>query len=103
MQTRPANRQRALPTRMMAAAVAALARPAARKREADRHPGLDPGPAFSSKLWPGKRVPDQVRDDEPFGAYLILASLNSTCLRARGSYFLKLSFSVCVRGFFFVT
>ena len=35
--------------------------------------------------------------------YLILASLNSTCLRTTGSYFLKLIFSVCVRGFFFVT
>src|SRR5690606_2413499 len=28
--------------------------------------------------------------------YLILASLNSTCLRTTGSYFLKLSFSVWV-------
>ena len=36
-------------------------------------------------------------------AHLILASLNSTCLRTFGSYFLKLSFSVCVRGFFLVT
>jgi hypothetical protein len=27
-------------------------------------------------------------------SYLILASLNSTCLRATGSYFLKTSFSV---------
>src|SRR5207253_3678724 len=35
--------------------------------------------------------------------YLIFASLNSTCLRTFGSYFLKLSFSVCVRGFFLVT
>src|SRR5690349_13885266 len=36
-------------------------------------------------------------------SYLILASLNSTCLRTTGSYFLKLSFSVCVREFFLVT
>ena len=36
-------------------------------------------------------------------AYLILASLNSTCLRTTGSYLLKLSFSVFVRGFFLVT
>ena len=35
--------------------------------------------------------------------YLIFVSLNSTCLRATGSYFLKTSFSVAVRGFFFVT
>ena len=31
--------------------------------------------------------------------YLILLSLNSTCLRATGSYFLKTSFSVWFRGF----
>ena len=40
---------------------------------------------------------------KPPQAYLILASLNSTCLRTTGSYFLKLSFSVWVRGFFLVT
>ena len=37
------------------------------------------------------------------GAYLIFASLNSTCLRAIGSYLRKLIFSVWFRGFFFVT
>src|SRR5687768_1058541 len=36
-------------------------------------------------------------------SYLILASLNSTCLRATGSYLRKLIFSVVFRGFFFVT
>ena len=36
-------------------------------------------------------------------SYLILASLNSTCLRATGSYFLRTSFSVMVRAFFLVT
>jgi hypothetical protein len=36
-------------------------------------------------------------------AYLIFVSLKATCLRAMGSYFLKESFSVAVRGFFFVT
>src|SRR3546814_13871774 len=35
--------------------------------------------------------------------HLILASLNSTCLRTRGSYFRTVIFSVIVRGFFFVT
>src|SRR3546814_6888275 len=35
--------------------------------------------------------------------YLILASLNSTCLRTTGSYLRKLSFSVWLRGFFLVT
>jgi hypothetical protein len=36
-------------------------------------------------------------------SYLILVSLNSTCLRATGSYFLNDSFSVLVRAFFLVT
>ena len=36
-------------------------------------------------------------------AYLIFVSLKATCLRAIGSYFLNESFSVAVRGFFFVT
>ena len=36
-------------------------------------------------------------------SYLILVSLKATCLRATGSYFLKESFSVAVRGFFLVT
>src|SRR6185437_14198025 len=36
-------------------------------------------------------------------AYLILVSLNSTCLRATGSYFLNVSLSVLVRAFFLVT
>ena len=35
--------------------------------------------------------------------YLILASLNSTCFFATGSYFLNDSLSVFVREFFFVT
>ena len=35
--------------------------------------------------------------------YLILPSLNSTCLRMVGSYFLTDIFSVMVRVFFFVT
>src|SRR5580704_16779712 len=35
--------------------------------------------------------------------YLIFVSLNSTCLRATGSYFLNVSFSVLVRAFFCVT
>src|SRR5690606_25000549 len=36
-------------------------------------------------------------------AYLILPSLNSTCLRTTGSYFLTTIFSVMVRAFFLVT
>ena len=36
-------------------------------------------------------------------AYLIFASLNSTCLRATGSYLRKTIFSVWFRGFFLVT
>src|ERR1700677_2904896 len=36
-------------------------------------------------------------------AYLIFVSLNSTCLRATGSYFLNVSLSVLVRAFFEVT
>src|SRR4029078_13388625 len=36
-------------------------------------------------------------------SYLILASFNSTCLRASGSYFLKTSFSVLLRAFLFYT
>jgi hypothetical protein len=35
--------------------------------------------------------------------HLILASLNSTCLRTTGSYLRKFNFSVWVRGFFLVT
>ena len=35
--------------------------------------------------------------------YFILASLNNTCLRALGSYFLSSNFSGFVRGFFLVT
>src|SRR4029077_21177534 len=35
--------------------------------------------------------------------YLILASLNTTCLRTTGSNFLSSSLPVLVRGFFFVT
>ena len=35
--------------------------------------------------------------------YLILDSLNSTCLRATGSYFFLTSLSVMVREFFLVT
>src|SRR5205814_734317 len=38
-----------------------------------------------------------------FPNYLTLVSLNSTCLRTTGSYFLNASFSVLVRAFFFVT
>jgi DNA repair protein RecO (recombination protein O) len=38
-----------------------------------------------------------------FPNYLILVSLNSTCLRTTGSYFLNASFSVLVRAFFLVT
>ena len=37
------------------------------------------------------------------GGYLILPSLNSTCLRNTGSYFFTENFSVMVRVFFFVT
>src|ERR1700754_860833 len=36
-------------------------------------------------------------------AYLILDSLNSTCLRATGSYFFLTSLSVMVREFFLAT
>src|SRR5438132_13670799 len=36
-------------------------------------------------------------------SYLILASLNSTCLRATGSYFFLTSLSVMVREFFLAT
>ena len=35
--------------------------------------------------------------------YLILASLNTTCLRATGSYFFSSSLLVCARAFFLVT
>src|ERR1700704_3940253 len=42
-------------------------------------------------------VPDIVR------SYLILDSLNSTCLRATGSYFFLTSLSVMVREFFLAT
>src|SRR3569832_890702 len=60
----------------------------------------------------GRWVPDQVRDDGLSGPsvrdndgltghrHLILASLNSTCLRATGSYLRKVIFSVMFRGFF---
>src|SRR5262249_53149181 len=36
-------------------------------------------------------------------AYLILPSLNTTCLRSTGSYFLTVNFSVIVRVFFLAT
>ena len=36
-------------------------------------------------------------------AYLILPSLNSTCLRTTGSYFFSTILSVLVRAFFLVT
>ena len=35
--------------------------------------------------------------------YLIFASLNTTCLRATGSYFFSSSLLVWARAFFFVT
>ena len=35
--------------------------------------------------------------------YLILASLNLTCLRTTGSYLFSSSFCVCARAFFLVT
>ena len=50
------------------------------------------------------RLADSARDGiAAASTYLILASLNSTCLRTTGSYLLNESFSVFVRGFFLVT
>src|SRR5438874_10025312 len=50
----------------------------------------------------GPRGPVQIRS-EASGAYLIFDSLNSTCLRATGSYFFLTSLSVMVREFFLAT
>jgi hypothetical protein len=51
-----------------------------------------------------KKAPEGAsRRTVPQEPYLIFVSLNSTCLRATGSYFLKASFSVFVRAFFLVT
>src|SRR5262245_52230535 len=64
-----------------------------------RPPGI--GSAIRSK-W--QRGPPNCRGTGPRPPrYLILVSLKATCLRAIGSYFLKESFSVAVRGFFLVT
>src|SRR5215470_8466617 len=58
---------------------------------------------------PGERRPQRAdaagaaSDLADQARYLILVSLNATCLRAIGSYFLKDSLSVAVRGFFLVT
>ena len=84
----------------------------ARRRHGHPGPG-DPGPGSRAHEEPPMRggtggsshttVRQRGSDSPPAAAYLILASLNSTCLRTTGSYLLKLSFSVFVRGFFFVT
>ena len=72
-------------------------RPAARINDKSRE-ALPPAALYPG-LMPGViRRPLRGRQ-----GHLIFASLNSTCLRTTGSYFLKLSFSVLVRGFFFVT
>ena len=47
--------------------------------------------------------PAGARARQRLTGYLIFVSLNATCLRAIGSYFLKDSFPVAVRGFFLVT
>ena len=79
---------------------------------AETRPGQGKGPARIARMrraagagrTGGSSNLKQGRGAEaPGGAYLILASLNSTCLRTTGSYLLKLSFSVLVRGFFLVT
>src|SRR3984957_417513 len=44
-----------------------------------------------------------VEAQKALGDHLILVSLNSTCLRATGSYLVKVNFSVLVRAFFLVT
>ena len=83
------------------------------KRRAPTHPqteirsGTKKGGANGRPLDPREGGDDAspIRSALPNGGmrHLILASLNSTCLRARGSYFRTDIFSVIVRGFFFVT
>src|SRR5690606_8713689 len=58
---------------------------------------------------PGAKKKARRRSEAPYGRfrsdkdYLIFVSLNSTCLRATGSYFVLVIFSVIVRLFFVVT
>ena len=68
-------------------------------------PSRKPGRAFSFSVQQKQRPRRSgALISNPEGQdYLILASLNSTCLRTTGSYLLKLNFSVLVRGFFLVT
>jgi hypothetical protein len=56
----------------------------------------------ASKIKTGPQGPAEV-SSKRFSAYLILDSLNSTCLRATGSYFFLTSLSVMVREFFLAT
>ena len=61
---------------------------------------MDPkADTYRSQLW----LSDFAGKAQRAAAHLILVSLNSTCLRATGSYFLNDSLSVFVREFFFVT
>src|SRR5205085_2856348 len=59
------------------------------------------GRTFASKPAAGGRI--EYFSSRPAGDYLILASLNTTCLRTTGSNFFSSSLLVLVRGFFFVT
>src|SRR5262245_21166633 len=66
--------------------------------------GLRPPPSGALFEANGRAGPPNCRGTGPRPPrYLILVSLKATCLRAIGSYFLKESFSVAVRGFFLVT
>ncbi len=59
---------------------------------------------YRAKRLGRNRVEVELTDEEePGDAYLILASLNATCLRATGSYFFSSSLPVAERAFFLVT
>jgi len=72
---------------------------------------MGPGPAVRRyTVGPGHEGKQKRDRKAPFkaassllDAYLILDSLNSTCLRATGSYFFLTSLSVMVREFFLAT
>src|ERR1700712_2352163 len=59
-------------------------------------------PRRDRKIKTGPEAPFKIASAAP-EAYLILDSLNSTCLRATGSYFFLTSLSVMVREFFLAT
>src|SRR3546814_18682351 len=71
-----------------------------RLRPANKERPVPPGGRASSFGQHAHANATVVRRREPHSDHLILASLNSTCLRRTGSYFRRLRFWAWVLGFF---